>query len=85
MLHARADYQRFQDPLEKEDRGKGIPKMEPVFLLRANDKLFVPMLKTYVMLAKLAGCDQKLIQAVVAHIETAKLWNLSHPAKTPDL
>ena len=72
MLHARKDYNRIQDPLNAKD--KGIPKDEPVFLLRAQDPLFVPMLYMYAHLASMLGCDSRMVQMVIAHAEFAKLW-----------
>lgn len=83
MVHARKDYQRFQDPLNS--REKGIPKDEPVFLLRAQDKLFVPILVIYRMMAKMAGCSAEMLQTISAHIELAKFYNIKHPVKTPDI
>jgi hypothetical protein len=79
MLHARKDYQRIQDPLTTSPAGKssparGIPKDEPVFLIRAQDPLFVPMLSHYAELAQLVGCDPRLVQSVIAHRELARLW-----------
>jgi len=88
MLHARKDYQRIQDPLTKDSKdsgnGKGIPKDEPVFLLRAHDELFVPMLEHYAVLARFAGCSPTMVQMVRQHVETAKLYQIAHPPKTPD-
>ena len=72
MLHARKDYQRIQDPLNAKD--KGIPKDEPVFLLRAQDPLFIPMLNLYMQLATLINCDARLIQTIRVHVELARLW-----------
>ncbi len=85
MLHARKDYQRIQDPLTEKREGKGIGKDEPVFLLRAQDRLFIPTLQFYVALAQVVGCGEDLQQSLRVHIEEAKLWNLKHPVKTPDL
>jgi hypothetical protein len=42
MKHAREDYNRFQDPLNK------IPEDEPVMLFRAQDKYAVQALRGYV-------------------------------------
>ena len=83
MIHARKDYQRIQDPLNFKD--KGIPKDEPVFLLRAQDRLFVPMLINYLTLANQVGCSREMLQTIRVHIELANLYNLKHPAKVPDL
>ena len=70
MKHARPDYQvRFDiDPLGK------IGEDEPVFLLRAQDILFVPMLKMYVMLTQLMSRDGDIIASTLDHIELAEKW-----------
>lgn len=81
MLHARKDYQRIQDPLNAKD--KGIPKDEPVFLLRAQDPLFIPVLTVYAEMAKAIGCDAPLVQSVIAHRELARLW--PNKKQRPDL
>lgn len=72
MIHARKDYNRIQDPFV--EKGKGIPKDEPVFLLRAQDSLFIPMLTVYAAMAEASGHDHKFVQTVIAHRELAKLW-----------
>src|SRR5258708_4200756 len=41
MIHAREDYMPIQDPRNK------IGEDEPVFLLRAQDENFIPMLEHY--------------------------------------
>jgi hypothetical protein len=79
MLHARKDYQRIQDPKNL------IPSDEPVFLMRAQDKLFITMLVIYRMLAKMQGCSPKMLQTISKHIEITKLYNIDHPTKIPDL
>jgi hypothetical protein len=56
----------------------------PVFLLIAKDELFVPMLEQYATLARFAGCSPTMVQLVRQHIETAKLYQIAHPPKTPD-
>lgn len=80
MIHARKDYNRIQDPLNAKD--KGIPKDEPVFLLRAQDILFIPMLTLYALMAETIGCDKDLVQTVIIHRELARLWG---PRKKADL
>ena len=49
MLHARTDYNRIQDPAGL------IPVDEPVFLLRAQDKIAWHIVKIYGWCAELAG------------------------------
>lgn len=46
MKHARADYNRIQDPAGK------IPEDEPVFLLRAQDKLAAETVRYWALLAE---------------------------------
>ena len=83
MIHARKDYNRIQDPLNAKD--KGIPKEEPVFLLRAQDRLFIPTLLNYLTMANQIGCSPEMQQTIRVHIELAALYNIKHPTKVPDL
>lgn len=76
MKHARADYDRIQDPSGK------IPENEPVFLLRAQDKHFDKMLRHYRLLVEQDQGDPKIIEAVTGHIALAKQWPIR---KAPDL
>lgn len=75
MLHAREDYNRFQDPLNK------IPEDEPVFLLRAQDKLAWHVVKIYAFCAELIG-QEKLAKICKEHAEKMKAWPVK---KIPDL
>jgi hypothetical protein len=85
MIHARKDYNVIQDPRTANKNDKGIPRDEPVFLLRAQDSLFIQMLVLYRSMADFIGCDERMLQTISAHIELAKLYNLSHPTKKADL
>ena len=75
MLHARDDYNRFQDPLNK------IPEDEPVFLLRAQDKLAWHIVKIYAFCAELIG-QTTLAKVAREHAERMKAWPVK---KIPDL
>lgn len=75
MLHAREDYNRFQDPLNL------IPEDEPVFLLRAQDKLAWLVVKIYAFCAELIG-QHILSEVCKEHAKKMKEWPIK---KTPDL
>jgi hypothetical protein len=49
MIHARADYNRIQDPANK------IPQDEPVFLLRGQDKVAAATVRVWAVLNDEAG------------------------------
>lgn len=80
MVHARKDYDRFQDPENK------IPEDEPVMLFRAQDRHFVSVLKYYADLLEAAG-NFEVAKAVRGHILTAKNWRSKRDSviKEPDL
>jgi hypothetical protein len=80
MLHARSDYQRFQDP---EGR---IGEDEPVMLFRAQDRHFVPVLRAYLeFLEQDQDAKPEIKNAVYMHIMAALRWQDRNPTKTPDL
>ena len=75
MKHARPDYDRIQDP-----EGK-IPKDEPVFLLRAQDRTAVPTLKFWIARNEaLADGDQKAIKLAKEHVKAMEAWPVRHTA-----
>ncbi len=80
MLHARKDYnERVQD--SKNIIGDD----EPVFLLRAKDKLMVPILYDYLnLLRQLPGHDDSIEFGVLRHIERTIKWQAIHGIKNPD-
>jgi len=75
MIHARGDYNRIQDPDDL------IPANEPVFLLRAQDVLFIPTLAFYAFLADSIGRPE-IADSVRRHIDLAANWP---KRKIPDL
>lgn len=86
MIHARTDYQRIQDPLGK------IGEDEPVFLLRAQDDFFVPMLMFYVALNEPRDHDGRMIKmvqrirwSIMDHVDLAREWRRTHKVKLPDM
>lgn len=91
MIHARKDYNRFQDPALDDpsllsEGSTPIGADEPVMLFRAQDRHFIPLLEAY---ARLLCADSKagsdIVYAVEQHIEQARKWQRNHATKTPDL
>ncbi|MEE8598553.1 MAG: hypothetical protein V3S69_03430 [Dehalococcoidales bacterium] len=80
MKHAREDYNRFQDPLNK------IPEDEPVMLFRAQDKYAVAALSGYVkaILEDPEATEEaaEVYEVVNNFIAEFKDW---HTKKSPDL
>lgn len=86
MIHARTDYDVIQDP-----RGK-IGEDEPVFLLRAQDQLFVPMLLAYMSMhmqtvrdsANMAVMDS-VVSSLADHVTRAIEWQRRNKTKRADM
>lgn len=77
MRHARADYDRIQDPAGL------IPQDEPVFLLRGQDKFAAETLRYYAHLVRNSeNPDERIIIATEMQVERMKEWP-KH--KAPDL
>lgn len=99
MIHARADYDRIQDPATRygddpdcrETWGMSptatpIGIDEPVILFRAQDKHFVKVLDHYrEMLLRDGAHDPRMVESVERHIELANRWQADNGCKTPDL
>ncbi|HXK19943.1 MAG TPA: hypothetical protein VNG33_19165 [Polyangiaceae bacterium] len=76
MKHARADYDRIQDPAAL------IPDDEPVFLLRGQDKLAADVVLVYAAAAEAAGASPELVRLCREHAEKMKAWPKK---KVPDV
>lgn len=79
MIHAREDYNRIQDP-----EGK-IGEDEPVFLLRAKDKLAPATLRDWALKLQAADGDEAMIEAAYIHASRMERWQQEHGCKVPDL
>lgn len=79
MKHARKDYDRIQDPLNK------IPDDEPVFLLRAKDQLAPALLKIWAHNLVVAGGQEEMAQLVSNHADRMIEWQHIHGCKIPDM
>jgi hypothetical protein len=45
------------DRIVKTANGEAIPEDEPLFLMRARDRLAIPMLRIYEQLSRVDGCN----------------------------
>jgi hypothetical protein len=79
MLHARPDYQHIQDPSGK------IPEDEPVFLLRAQDKLAPYAIELWAEAAETEGADPWIVQVALRHAALMREWQKEHGSKVPDM
>lgn len=79
MIHARKDYNRIQDPENK------IPENEPVFLLRAKDKLAPELLLRWASKLRLEGGQPEMAEMVTNHAQKMLDWQKEHGCKLPDL
>ena len=68
MLHARKDYDRIQDPDNK------IPEDEPVFLLRAQDRISDAVVSYWAELNDKYGGDEKMSQMARTQAAKMSLW-----------
>jgi len=97
MIHARPDYNRIQDPAVNDPSllGEGCTPIaigEPVFLMRAQDELFVEMVEEYASRSVRrfkTPADQLRVTQIVkccdAHVELARRWQADHAVKPADI
>lgn len=76
MIHARADYNRIQDPAGL------IPDDEPVFLLRAKDVTAASVVEHWADMVQLKGGDPEMVQMARDHAQKMREWPEHH---VPDL
>ena len=79
MKHARADYNRIQDPACK------IPDGEPVFLIRGQDKAGPATLRAYASVVSKYGAADDILAAVLRQADAMEEWQRTHNSKVPDL
>lgn len=68
MIHPRKDYDHIQDP-----KGK-IPENEPVFLLRAQDKVASRVVRVWAWEHEHEGGDKKLSEMAMLHADKMEAW-----------
>lgn len=92
MIHARKDYNRFQDPALKDPKLLGenstpIAEDEPVFLLRAKDFCAPEAVRAYARLLMEVKASHKMIAAVGEWANRMQQWQMDHQnvVKVPDV
>ena len=53
---------------------KGIPADEPVFVLRAKDRLSAPAIQAYAEMAQDAGCTPEFVESAQSAGDTLASW-----------
>lgn len=76
MKHARADYDRIQDPAGL------IPEDEPVFLIRGQDSIGAAVVLMWSYLAQQAGASHDICERARQHAIAMLHWE---PKKIPDM
>lgn len=79
MKHARADYDRIQDPAGK------IAEDEPVFLLRGQDKLAPDIVQAWGLAMIEIGGDRKIAQLALDQADRMREWQAKNGSKVADL
>jgi hypothetical protein len=74
MRHARADYDRFQDPLNL------IPADEPVFIIRAQDVSGAPAVRAWADLNDSNGGDPEASRLARVHAVLMDAWPVKKAA-----
>ncbi len=81
MLHARKSYNE-----RVQDSANIIPKDEPVFLLRGQDKLAPVLLDIYVAMSRnTKGFDTNIACAVQEHAQRMRDWQGNQKSKVADM
>lgn len=78
MRHARADYNRIQDPAGL------IPEREPVILFRGQDKFTAQLARIYADMVENDGGDPNIIILMREHAERIEEWQRDVKVKDPD-
>jgi len=65
----------------KRSNGELVPEDEPLFLLRARDRLAVRMLLVYEALSKEDGCNDFHFEHLDKDIEAFKIFREEHPER----
>ncbi len=77
MRHARTDYDRIQDPAGQ------IPEDEPVFLIRAKDRVSGDAVRAWADLHEAAGGDPAMSRAARRHALRMDAWAEKQLADAP--
>lgn len=66
------------------EHGHHIPEDEPVFIVRAQDKLLLKVLGFYLAKALEAGSPQEHLDKVIDTANMVREWQATHTTKVPD-
>lgn len=78
MIHARTDYDHIQDSTG------AIGEDEPVFLLRAKDRLAPFAMMEWARLLKIAGGSDEIVDHVTRWALRMQSWQQENGSKIPD-
>jgi hypothetical protein len=67
------------ETIVKTSNGEPIPHDEPVFLIRARDRLAIPLLRMYWLLSEVDGCNDYHFAALKASIEQFQEFAAKNP------
>jgi len=76
MWHIDEEYR-----LVKTSNGQPLPDDEPVVVLRARDRLAVPTLKFYHLLAMSNGCNDWFLERILPMLERFRAFAEQHPER----
>jgi hypothetical protein len=79
MIHARADYDRIQDPEHR------IPDNEPVFLIRGQDRFGADAVAAYANMLEREDPGNPLIHMAREHVSRMRAWKVHKTPDVPDL
>ena len=74
-------YHIENETIVKTTNGAPIPENEPLFLLRARDRLALPLLKIYRELCEMDGCTQYQIDMCSKRIHDFRVFRDTPPRK----
>lgn len=64
--------------------GQPIPEDEPVLVIRAQDRLAIPMIDLYLSLYQEGNFDFAVLQELAQHRDAIKAWQAEHGSKVAD-
>ncbi len=79
MLHARKDYNRIQDPWGR------IGPDEPVFIVRAQDKIAPLVMRHWANMQRFFGGSIEMCEMVEAHADLTEKWQKEHGCRVADM
>lgn len=67
--------------LMKRSNGEVVPDDEPVIVLRARDRLTLPTMLVYEILAKLDGCNDWFMERITPALDGLREFQKDHPER----